>query len=153
LIRSGGVVRMNSRAARHVSELAVTPTAVLVRQVLGAVAQFEKAIAVAKLAAARKRKRLTKGKCEDRRRNLQQFGRPAGWRSLAWLSGAPHRRRSRLIAQKTSLPPISAKVPAISGRSTRSGTREAKWLAIIMPGIDPTSSEKRSAQSTEPSHQ
>src|SRR6478609_7801235 len=34
-----------------------TPTAVLVRQVLGAIAQFEKASAVAKLAAARKRKR------------------------------------------------------------------------------------------------
>ena len=31
-----------------------TPTAVLVRQVLGAIAQFEKASAVAKLAAARK---------------------------------------------------------------------------------------------------
>jgi DNA invertase Pin-like site-specific DNA recombinase len=34
-----------------------TPTAVLVRQVLGAIAQFEKASSVAKLAAARKRKR------------------------------------------------------------------------------------------------
>ena len=33
-----------------------TPTAVLVRQVLGAVAQFEKATTVAKLVAARKRK-------------------------------------------------------------------------------------------------
>ena len=32
-----------------------TPTAVLVRQVLGAIAQFEKASIVAKLAAARKR--------------------------------------------------------------------------------------------------
>ena len=31
-----------------------TPTAVLVRQVLGAIAQFEKATSVAKLAAARK---------------------------------------------------------------------------------------------------
>jgi DNA invertase Pin-like site-specific DNA recombinase len=34
-----------------------TPIAVLVRQVLGAIAQFEKASIVAKLAAARKRKR------------------------------------------------------------------------------------------------
>jgi DNA invertase Pin-like site-specific DNA recombinase len=34
-----------------------TPTAVLVRQVLGAIAQFEKASSVAKLAAARKRTR------------------------------------------------------------------------------------------------
>jgi DNA invertase Pin-like site-specific DNA recombinase len=44
-----------------------TPTAVLVRQVLGAVAQFEKATTVAKLAAARKRKRLAIGKCEGRK--------------------------------------------------------------------------------------
>ena len=45
-----------------------TPTAVLVRQVLGAVAQFEKATTVAKLAAARKRKREANGgKCEGRK--------------------------------------------------------------------------------------
>src|SRR5262245_45053801 len=43
-----------------------TPTAVLVRQVLGAIAQFEKASAVAKLAAARKRKREREGRCEGR---------------------------------------------------------------------------------------
>ena len=35
-----------------------TPTAVLVRQVLGAVAQFEKATTVAKLAAARRREKV-----------------------------------------------------------------------------------------------
>ncbi|MCP4305495.1 MAG: recombinase family protein [bacterium] len=44
-----------------------TPTAVLVRQVLGAIAQFEKATIVAKLAAARKRKREATGKCEGRK--------------------------------------------------------------------------------------
>src|SRR4026209_1653714 len=41
-----------------------TPTAVLVRQVLGAIAQFEKASLVAKLKAARDRKRARNGKCE-----------------------------------------------------------------------------------------
>jgi DNA invertase Pin-like site-specific DNA recombinase len=44
-----------------------TPTAILVRQVLGAIAQFEKASAVAKLAAARKRKREREGRCEGRK--------------------------------------------------------------------------------------
>jgi len=44
-----------------------TPTAALVRQVLGAIAQFEKASAVAKLAAARKRKRERDGRCEGRK--------------------------------------------------------------------------------------
>ena len=44
-----------------------TPTAVLVRHVLGAIAQFEKASSVAKLAAARKRKRESEGRCEGRK--------------------------------------------------------------------------------------
>src|SRR5262245_9987479 len=44
-----------------------TPTAVLVRQVLGAIAQFEKATTVAKLAAARKRKKAAVGRCEGRK--------------------------------------------------------------------------------------
>ena len=44
-----------------------TPTAILVRQVLGAIAQFEKASAVAKLASARKRKRESEGRCEGRK--------------------------------------------------------------------------------------
>jgi DNA invertase Pin-like site-specific DNA recombinase len=44
-----------------------TPTAVLVRQVLGAIAQFEKATIVAKLKAARDRKRERAGKCEGRK--------------------------------------------------------------------------------------
>lgn len=48
-----------------------TPTAVLVRQVLGAIAQFEKASLVAKLKAARDRKRATGGKVEGRRSHAE----------------------------------------------------------------------------------
>lgn len=44
-----------------------TPTAVLVRQVLGAIAQFDKATTIAKLRAARDRKREREGKCEGRK--------------------------------------------------------------------------------------
>lgn len=44
-----------------------TPTGVLVRQVLGAIAQFEKATMVAKLRAARERKKARTGKCEGRK--------------------------------------------------------------------------------------
>jgi len=44
-----------------------TPTAVMVRQILGAVAQFEKASLVTKLRGARDRKRLRTGKCEGRK--------------------------------------------------------------------------------------
>jgi DNA invertase Pin-like site-specific DNA recombinase len=49
------------------SFLDTTPTAVLIRQVLGAVAQFEKAALVAKLKAARERKKALTGKCGGRR--------------------------------------------------------------------------------------
>jgi DNA invertase Pin-like site-specific DNA recombinase len=44
-----------------------TPTAVLVRQVLGAIAQFEKTSLVAKLKAARDRKKTAMGKCGGRK--------------------------------------------------------------------------------------
>ena len=44
-----------------------TLTTVLVRKVLGAIAQFEKASAVAKLVVARKRKRESEGRCEGRK--------------------------------------------------------------------------------------
>jgi DNA invertase Pin-like site-specific DNA recombinase len=44
-----------------------TPTAVMVRQILGAVSQFEKAQVVQKLKAARDRKRALTGKCEGRK--------------------------------------------------------------------------------------
>jgi DNA invertase Pin-like site-specific DNA recombinase len=44
-----------------------TPTAVLVRQVLGAISQFEKATLVAKLKAARDPKRQRTGKVEGRK--------------------------------------------------------------------------------------
>jgi len=46
---------------------AETPTAVLIRQVLGAVSQFEKAMIVSKLRSARDAKRAATGKCEGRK--------------------------------------------------------------------------------------
>ena len=52
-------------APRHFTE--ETPTAVMVRNILGAVAQHEKAQLVAKLKAARDRKRERTGKCEGRK--------------------------------------------------------------------------------------
>ncbi len=43
------------------------PTRVLIRQVLGAVSQFEKSVIVLKLRAARDRKRAREGRCEGRK--------------------------------------------------------------------------------------
>lgn len=50
-----------------------TPTAALIRQVLGAVAQFEKAALVAKLKGARDRKRRETGKVEGRKRRAERL--------------------------------------------------------------------------------
>lgn len=49
-----------------------TPTAVMIRQILGAVSQFEKASLVAKLAGARLRKRTATGRCEGRKQAPEQ---------------------------------------------------------------------------------
>lgn len=65
MLRSMGIALIPATAPDFFTE--DTPTAVLVRQVLGAIAQFEKASTVAKLAAARKRKRDRTGKCEGRK--------------------------------------------------------------------------------------
>jgi DNA invertase Pin-like site-specific DNA recombinase len=53
MLRARGVTLIAASAPTHFVE--DTPTAVLVRQVLGAVAEFEKTTLVAKLAAARRR--------------------------------------------------------------------------------------------------
>src|SRR5215831_14253008 len=49
-----------------------TPTAKLVRQVLGAISEFDKAMAVAKLRGARERKRREAGKCEGRKSHAER---------------------------------------------------------------------------------
>jgi len=64
-LKSRGIALIPATAPDFFTE--DTPTAVLVRQVLGAIAQFEKASTVAKLKAARDRKRAAVGKCEGRK--------------------------------------------------------------------------------------
>jgi DNA invertase Pin-like site-specific DNA recombinase len=49
-----------------------TPTAVLIRQILGAVAQFDKAMTVSKLRGARDKKRAKYGRCEGRKSILER---------------------------------------------------------------------------------
>lgn len=48
-----------------------TPTAVMIRQILGAVSQFEKSMLVAKLKGARERKKRATGKCEGRKSHAE----------------------------------------------------------------------------------
>jgi DNA invertase Pin-like site-specific DNA recombinase len=49
-----------------------TPTAIMVRQILGSVSEFEKTTLVAKLKAARDRKKALTGKCGGRKSHLEQ---------------------------------------------------------------------------------
>jgi DNA invertase Pin-like site-specific DNA recombinase len=73
-----------------------TPTAVLVRQVLGAIAQFEKATIVAKLKAARDRKREKVGKCEGRKSYAEANPQ------LVYLAKQLSQRRPRLSLRQIS---------------------------------------------------
>jgi DNA invertase Pin-like site-specific DNA recombinase len=71
MLKARGIVLIAASAPTHFTE--DTPTAVLVRQVLGAIAEFDKTTLVAKLAAARKRKRKATGtKVEGRKSHLEE---------------------------------------------------------------------------------
>src|SRR4051794_19290395 len=65
LLKARGVELVPVDAPDHFRD--ETPTAVMVRQILGAVAQFEKAALVQKLRHARERKRAETGRCEGRK--------------------------------------------------------------------------------------
>ncbi|MBI3781949.1 MAG: recombinase family protein [Deltaproteobacteria bacterium] len=56
------------------------PTRTLIRQVLGAVAQFERAVIVSKLKPARVRKRHVEGRWEGRKPFGIRPGEAEGWR-------------------------------------------------------------------------
>jgi DNA invertase Pin-like site-specific DNA recombinase len=70
-LKALGVTLIPTSAPNHFTE--ETPTAVMVRQILGAIAQFDKATMIAKLKAARDRKRqATGGKVEGRRSHTER---------------------------------------------------------------------------------
>jgi len=77
-----------------------TPTAALVRQVLGAVSQFEKASLVAKLKGARDRKRRETGKCEGRKSHAE--ARPVAVALAKKLRRANPKTGSRLSLRRVS---------------------------------------------------
>jgi len=75
-----------------------TPTAVLVRQVLGAIAQFEKASLVLKLKAARDRKRAKGEKCEGAPSYLEMRPDTARFAFELFKEGTSFRQMSRDLA-------------------------------------------------------
>jgi DNA invertase Pin-like site-specific DNA recombinase len=64
LLKAQGITLLPVDAPEYCTD--DTPTAVMVRQILGAVSQFEKTSLVQKLRQARERKRWVVGRCEGR---------------------------------------------------------------------------------------
>jgi DNA invertase Pin-like site-specific DNA recombinase len=95
-----------------------TPTAVLVRQALGAVAEFKKTTLVAKLAAARRRKRSATGKKVDLPGiDIVSLARGYGW-DAARLDDIAAIKKAATEARGEQRPtlldiPISAQVPPL----------------------------------------
>lgn len=96
------------------------PTRTLIRQVLGAVAQFEKAVIVSKLRAARVRKKKATGRCEGRK----PFGARPG-------EAAVIVRMVALRAEGGSFATIAERLN-VEGAPTRTGTL---WAAETVRGV------------------
>jgi DNA invertase Pin-like site-specific DNA recombinase len=98
-----------------------TPTAVLVRQVLGAISQFEKTSLVAKLKAARDRKKAATGKCEGRK---------------SWVEKSPElvTMVKRLHRQHLSLREISAELAKLGLANERGVEFSASSIASMLGG-------------------
>lgn len=104
-----------------------TPTARLVRQVLGAVSEFDKAVTVAKLAGARKRKREAEGKCEGRKSHAEL--------SPVAVALAKRLRRANPITHKRmSLRKISAELAIAGHLNERGAPYAAKSVQAMIEG-------------------
>lgn len=75
------------------------PTAKLIRQVLGAVAEFEKSALVGKLRAARDRKRRETGRCEGPVPYGEQAGEEAGLQQVLALAKKPRGKPRRSLRE------------------------------------------------------
>lgn len=105
-----------------------TPTAVLIRQVLGAVAQFDKAMTVAKLRGARERKRLATGKKVGGRQSLAERVPEAVALARKLYRKNPHTGRRR------GLPTIAAALEA-DGHVNEAGNRYQVTAVRRMLGL------------------
>jgi DNA invertase Pin-like site-specific DNA recombinase len=102
------------------------PTRVLIRQVLGAVAQFEKSVIVSKLRAARVRKRRATGRCEGRK----PFGdRPGEAKTVELIRRL---RRKPRGGERLSYAAIAKRLNAADGVATRTGR---PWAPETVRGI------------------
>jgi DNA invertase Pin-like site-specific DNA recombinase len=98
-----------------------TPTAIFIRQVLGAAAQLDKAMTVAKLRGARERKKRLTGKCEGRKSMAEM--RP----EVVALA-----RQLRRQKRKLTLRAISAELAARGHMSTSGKPFEASTVMRML---------------------
>jgi DNA invertase Pin-like site-specific DNA recombinase len=123
MLKARGVTLIAASAPMHFVE--DTPTAVLVRQVLGAVAEFEKTTLVAKLAAARRRKRMATGeKVEGRKSHAE--ARP----DVVKLAKALARKKPK--GGKLSLRAIAAEMAARGILSERGKPFNPKSVSVLL---------------------
>jgi len=83
--------------------LSDTPTAVLIRQILGAVSQFEKASLVAKLKGARLRKKRERGKCEGRKSYAEMQPQTVAYARKLRRDGATLQQVAAALAEQQML--------------------------------------------------
>jgi DNA invertase Pin-like site-specific DNA recombinase len=101
------------------------PTSKLIRQILGAVAEFDKAMTVAKLKGARDRVRHKRGKCEGRK----SYAEREGGQELVTL---PRQLQSNPDGRSPSLRCVAAALAA-QGYVTPTG-RSASAIASMLAG-------------------
>ena len=123
MLKARGVTLVAASAPTHFVE--ETPTAILVRQVLGAIAEFEKTTLVVKLAAARKRKRLATGEKVEGRKSHAEV-RP----DVVKLAKALARTKPK--GGKPSLRAISAELAARGFLNERGRPFNPKSIAALL---------------------
>jgi DNA invertase Pin-like site-specific DNA recombinase len=101
-----------------------TPTAKLVRQVLGAISEFDKAMTVAKLRGARERKRAAEGKCEGRK----------SWAEInpELVREAKRLRRRSPKGHQRSLRNVAAELSKLGFTNERGGPFSASSVASMI---------------------
>jgi DNA invertase Pin-like site-specific DNA recombinase len=123
MLKARGVTLIAASAPMHFVE--DTPTAVLVRQVLGAVAEFEKTTLVAKLAAARRRKRQATGRKVEGRKSHAE-ARP----DVVKLAKALARKKPK--GGKLSLRAIAAEMAARGVLNERGKPFNHKSISVLL---------------------
>lgn len=101
------------------------PTRRLIRQVLGAVAEFDRRVTVLKLKAARERVRRRKGRCEGRKPFGTQSGEMKTLARIKELSRKPKNQTPRTPGQ-------IAKILNAEGRPTRTGAAWSRQAVLLI---------------------